>query len=92
MTMQSLQGSMLQPAREPSLFSSKKEREKMSKIQLMNSFVQLIAKRDLVVFQNDTQGLLKLSHNSFFFFVYQTYSFAQPHIHERGSRMERQPL
>lgn len=36
----------------------------------MNSFVQLIAKRDLVVFQNDTQGLVKLSHNSFSFLFF----------------------
>lgn len=91
MMMEPLQGSMLQPARKPKFLIKKnerggRERENLSKIQLMNSFVRLIAKRDLVVFGNDTQGLLKLSHNSFFsfFFDCQTYSFAQPHTRQNN--------
>lgn len=88
---------MLQPARKPKFLIKKNERgkkkkkENLSKIQLMNSFVQLIAKRDLVVFLNDTQGLLKLSHNSLFSF-FLTARHIHSHNHTHGRLMKRQLL
>lgn len=87
MMMEPLQGSMLQPARKPKFLIKKNERgkkkENLTKIQLMNSFVRLIAKRDLVVFRNDTQGLLKLSHNSLFSFFWLSDIFIGTTTHTR---------